>query len=82
MSPFSGPGLLVRVPMKGPEFQSCAVDLVLCAVVIPGLDGGLCDARLPSWSCPEKLGAQTAHEKSTPIKHCWVSDALRQNDNF
>lgn len=49
MSPFSGPGLLIsEVPMKGPEFQSCAVDLVLCAVVIPGLDGGLCDARLPN----------------------------------
>lgn len=49
MFPLSGPGFLIsEVPMKGSEFQSCAVDLVLCAVVTPGLDGGLCDARLPN----------------------------------
>lgn len=49
MVPLSGPGFLIsKAPTTGPEFQSCAVDLLLCAVVIPGLDGGLCDARLPS----------------------------------
>nr|CAI9696797.1 unnamed protein product [Rangifer tarandus platyrhynchus] len=37
-----------KAPTTGPEFQSCSVDLVLCAVVIPGLDEGLCDARLAS----------------------------------